>query len=160
MREDVIRRADGSKGIYGVAEKADFAVIAAIENDQIHLVEQFRYPVGGRFWELPQGALRDALDRPLVEVAHIELAEETGLRAGSMENIGRMHTAYGFLNNAYEVFLASDLTQGVANREAEEQDMISRAFPISQVLEMVCGGEIMDSVSVAALGLLRLKSRI
>ena len=43
--------------MYGIVEKPDFAVIAAIENGKVYLVEQLRYPVGSRFWELPPGIL-------------------------------------------------------------------------------------------------------
>ena len=55
VREDTIRRRDGSIGIYGVVEKPDFVVIVPIEDDgRLHLVEQYRYPVEGRYWELPK----------------------------------------------------------------------------------------------------------
>ncbi len=53
VREDAIRRADGSEGIYSVVEKPDFVVIAVIEAGFVHLVEQYRYLVSGRYWELP-----------------------------------------------------------------------------------------------------------
>jgi len=57
VREDAIRRRDGSSGIYGVVEKPDFVVIVPVDDDgRLHLVEQFRYPVKGRYWELPQGS--------------------------------------------------------------------------------------------------------
>ena len=57
VREDTIRRRDGSIGIYGVVEKPDFVVIVPVEDDgRVHLVEQYRYPVKGRYWELPQGS--------------------------------------------------------------------------------------------------------
>ncbi len=48
VREDAIRRRDGSEGIYGVVEKDDFVVIAPVEAGVIHLVQQFRYPLRGR----------------------------------------------------------------------------------------------------------------
>lgn len=38
VREDEIVRANGSAGIYGVVEKSDFAVIAAVDNGHICLV--------------------------------------------------------------------------------------------------------------------------
>jgi ADP-ribose pyrophosphatase len=48
VREDTIRRRDGSIGIYGVVEKPDFVVIVPVEDDgRVHLVEQYRYPVKG-----------------------------------------------------------------------------------------------------------------
>ena len=53
VREDTIRRRDGSTGIYGVVAKPDFVVIVPVEDDgRVHLVEQYRYPVKGRYWEL------------------------------------------------------------------------------------------------------------
>ncbi|MEM7238774.1 MAG: NUDIX hydrolase, partial [Pseudomonadota bacterium] len=113
-----------------------------------------------RFWELPQGALRDQPETPLIEVARTELAEETGLTARSMERIGRAYAAYGFINGAFEVYLATGLFPGPAQREAEEQDMISRAFPVEEVLTMVREGTIMDGPTITALGLLRLNGRL
>ncbi len=55
VREDAIRRRDGSAGIYGVVEKPDFVVVVPMAEGVIHLVQQYRYPVQGRWWELPQG---------------------------------------------------------------------------------------------------------
>ena len=48
FREDVIRRPDGSEGIYSYVEKPDFALIIPVDRDGFHLVEQYRYPVGHR----------------------------------------------------------------------------------------------------------------
>ena len=82
LREDAIVRQDGSPGIYGVVEKADFAIIAPVENGMIHLVEQYRYPVQGRYWELPQGSWEDSPGTDPLELARAELREETGLIGG------------------------------------------------------------------------------
>jgi ADP-ribose pyrophosphatase len=52
VREDAIRRRVGWEGIYGVVEKPDFMVIVSVEEDgRIYLGQQYRYPVGGRYWE-------------------------------------------------------------------------------------------------------------
>ena len=197
VREDAIRRRDGSAGIYGVVEKPDFVVVAPVEAGVVHLVQQYRYPVRGRWWELPQGvwdarpSRGDPIDgegrrtpfgvRPTggkasgagpegcrrsrqgadpVEAARGELAEETGLRAATMAYAGRLFTAYGIMNQGCHVFLASGLTPGEAAPETEEQDLISRAFPLSEVEAMVRDGAIADSITVAALGLLRLKGML
>ena len=55
LREDDIRRPDGSTGIYGVVDKPTYALVIAPDGDRFHLVEQFRYPLGLRRWEFPQG---------------------------------------------------------------------------------------------------------
>jgi hypothetical protein len=54
VREDQIERADGSRGIYGVVEKDDFALIVPRDEDGgLWIVEQYRYPVAARCWEFP-----------------------------------------------------------------------------------------------------------
>ncbi len=160
VREDVIERQDGSPGIYGVVEKADFAVIAPIQDGMIHLVEQYRYPVKGRYWELPQGSWEDAPDTDPLELARAELQEETGLSANRMLHVGHLYECYGYSTQGYHIYLAQDLTSGAASREHTEQDMVSRAFPVEEVLAMSCDGAIKDSATIAALGMLRLKGHI
>ena len=100
-----------STGLYSVVDKPDFAVIAAVANGEIHLVEQYRYPVRGRYWEMPQGSWEEQTVDPLL-LAAAELREETGLIAGSMRHAGRLYLAYGYSSQAYDVFLACDLTAG------------------------------------------------
>src|ERR1700712_17154 len=80
VREDSILRANGQAGIYGVVEKTDFATIAALQDGQLWLVEQYRYPVGQRFWEFPQGSWEGQDVDPLI-LARAELREETGMVA-------------------------------------------------------------------------------
>jgi hypothetical protein len=41
VREDEIERNNGTRGIYGVIEKCDSAIVIAIEDDKVYLVEQF-----------------------------------------------------------------------------------------------------------------------
>jgi len=156
LREDAIVRADGSRGLYSVVEKSDFAVIAAIADGEIHLVEQYRYPVRGRYWELPQGSWEDQNVDPL-DLARAELREETGLTAGSMQHVGRLYLGYGYSTQAYDVFLASDLSAGETQLDAEEIGLISRAFRLSDVEAMILDGTIRDATTVAVFGLLRLK---
>jgi ADP-ribose pyrophosphatase len=159
VREDRIVRADGSPGIYGVVEKADFAVIAAVEKGRVHLVEQYRYPVGARYWELPQGSWEDSDIGPL-DLAAAELREETGLIAGSMLHVGRLFAAYGYSTQSCDVFLASALVQGSPERESEEAGMIAESFSIADFEGMIAEGVIKDAATVAAYGLLRLKKLI
>ena len=53
LREDAIEYRDATEGIYGVVEKIDFVVIA-LEDDQLWLVEQYRYPVRARCSSFPR----------------------------------------------------------------------------------------------------------
>lgn len=159
VREDAIERPDGSQGIYGVVEKPDFVAIAAVDRalGLIHLVEQYRYPVAGRYWELPQGSWETRPDVPPEEVARAELSEETGIVARKMTRVGDLFLAYGYSSQRYHVFLAEELEQGATSLEAEEADLVSRAFPLADVDAMIANGIIRDATTVAALGLIRLK---
>ena len=159
VREDTIIRADGSPGIYGVVEKRDFAVIAAVGEQSIYLVEQYRYPIGMRFWELPQGSREDQCVDPL-ELAHAELREETGLIAATMSLVGHLYQGYGYSTQAYNVFLATDLSQGESHLDPEEQGLICREFSLRAVESMILDGTIRDGTTVAAFGLLRLKGLV
>ena len=159
LREDSIVRADGSAGLYSVVDKPDFAVIAAVSDGEIHLVEQYRYPVKGRFWEMPQGSWEEQTVDPLV-LAAAELREETGLVAGSMLHAGRLYLAYGYSSQAYDVFLASDLKAGENQLDAEEVGLICRAFKLGYFEDMLKDGTIRDATTVAAYGLLRLKGML
>jgi ADP-ribose pyrophosphatase len=160
VREDAVQRRDGSHGIYGVVEKADFVVVVPVEEDgALHLVQQFRYPVGARFWEFPQGMFGPPGTAPELAARH-ELQEETGLAAAELIEAGHLYEGYGTMNQGFRVFLARGLTQGAAMREIEEQDMVSRRFPRAEVERMLREGEIKDSVTLAAWGLLALKGML
>lgn len=157
VREDAIRRRDGSAGIYGVVEKDDFVVVVPVHADgSITLVQQYRYPVGARFWEFCQGMWGGADADPALAAAH-ELAEETGLAAATLLDAGHLFEAYGTMRQGFRVFLATGLTAGEARPEIEEQDLVSRRFPRAEVERMLRDGAIKDSVTLAAWTLLTLK---
>ena len=160
VREDKILRPSGAEGIYGVVDKPDCAVILAIDNGQIHLVQQFRYTVGQRCWELPQGAWESSPDVDPLELAKGELREETGMLAETMEYVGPQFIAYGFLNQTCHVYFASDLTEVGNQLDSEEEDLISRAFSVEEFEQMMIEGVIKDSVTIAAYGLAKLKKLI
>ena len=153
LREDQVRFPGGHEGIYSVVEKPDFSTIIPVHADgKIQLVRQHRYPVGGRYWELPQGSCEeDETINPRV-LAQKELAEETGLIAGKMDRIGVIFTAYGFLAQSCHIFVARAFTHGEPEREATEQDMETDAFTLDAILQMIAGGDIKDSTTIAALG--------
>jgi ADP-ribose pyrophosphatase len=160
VREDAIRRRDGSAGIYGVIEKDDFVVVVPVHEDgSITLVQQYRYPVGARFWEFCQGMWGGPEADPALAAAH-ELAEETGLTAATLTHAGYLYEGYGTMRQGFHVFLATGLTQGEARPEVEEQDMVSHRFPRAEVLRLLREGEIKDSVTLAAWGLLMLKGLV
>lgn len=160
IREDDIRRPDGSPGIYAVVDKPTYALViprlSDSDGERFHLVEQFRYPLGLRRWEFPQGTAPDRANLEPTELAARELREETGLRADSLTELGLLDVAPGMSSQRGRVFLATGITEGPHDREHEEQDMRSAWFARSEVEQMIRDGVITDAQSIAAWTLLLL----
>lgn len=162
VREDEVRRPDGSRGVFGVVDKPAYALVVPLragrDGDELHLVEQFRYPLGLRRWEFPQGT---APEGPLdgAELAARELREETGLVAGAMTHLGLLDVAPGMCSQRGGAYLATDLREGPAEREHEEQDMRAAWVPRTEFEAMARRGEVTDAQSLAAYALLLLHER-
>jgi 8-oxo-dGTP pyrophosphatase MutT (NUDIX family) len=152
VREDEILRSNGQKGIYGVVEKEDGAIILPIEGGRVWLVEQFRYTIQERTLELPQGTWDKPIEDP-EELARGELQEEIGLKAELMTKLGTMWIAYGFARQREHIFLATGLTPTEKQPDAEEHDLVTRSVPIAEFERMMLDGTIRDECTLAAWGL-------
>ena len=156
LREDAVRLPDGSPGSYAVVDKPTAALVIPMDDAGLHLIEQFRYPVGRRSWEFPSGTAPE--DRPArgADLARAELAEETGFRAGTLRPLGRIALAPGITSQECDVFLATDLTAGPTAREHTEQGMRQRRFGRSELERLIREGGVTDGPTIAAYTLLRL----
>jgi 8-oxo-dGTP pyrophosphatase MutT (NUDIX family) len=153
LREDDVEFPSGAVGTYAVVDKQDFVVVLPYENGGFWLVQQFRYPVGKREWEFPQGGWPAGKSGTPLELAAEELREETGHTAASLQHLGHLYAAYGYSSQGYDVFLAADLTPGETQREATEQDMIHEWRSVADLRAMIRSGEFADAHSLAALAL-------
>jgi 8-oxo-dGTP pyrophosphatase MutT (NUDIX family) len=156
VREDQIEYQNGASGIYGVVDKPDFVLIIPFDGDGVYLVNQYRYPVQYRFWEFPQGAWETEPNSEAAQVAKKELREETGLSADSWEYIGHAWEAYGFANQGMHVFLATELTMGKQELEAEEEGLVVKRFTLKELENLIRNGEMKDTSSLAAYTLWKL----
>ena len=91
------------------------------------------------------------------ELARAELREETGLTRKPCCIWAICSNATVIRTRAFTSTSPRAFEQGEARREHSEQDMISRAFPVEEVLTMISDGAIKDAATVATLGLLRLR---
>jgi ADP-ribose pyrophosphatase len=158
VREDVIERSDGERGIYGVMDKDPACIVIPLEQAEdgefVWLVRQYRYTVGGTFYELPQGGWETAEVNP-EELARGELAEETGLRVERMTPLADLWIAYGAMRQIHHVFLAEGLSQGETERDPEEHDMTVHRVAVSEFEAMLLDGRVMDNCTAAAWGVYR-----
>lgn len=157
VKEDSIRRRDGSSGIYGFVDKPDFAMIVPFDGERLYLVQQYRYPICQRQWEFPQGSWEDDPDANPEDLARGELVEETGLSADRVEQIGQLFPLYGTTTQSYRIFFATGLTQGSSRLSVEEQDLVAASFTVDQVEAMILSGELRDAGTVAALSIAKLR---
>ncbi len=153
VREDTIGRDDGYRGIYGVVDKPDFVVIIALSGDDVYLVEQYRYPVKGRYLEFPQGAKESAKTFDALAVAKAELQEECGLLANHWQFVGEQFLAHGMCSQRYHIFVATELTTTSQALEEEEQGLTVHKMPRKDLKQRIVNGDIMDATTCNAFGL-------
>tara|TARA_R110000772_G_scaffold31902_18_gene78454 strand:- start:760 stop:1251 length:492 start_codon:yes stop_codon:yes gene_type:complete len=90
------------------------AVILAIDDGHVLLVEQYRVPLGKNCVELPAGLVGDHDDNSDEDAslaAIRELEEETGYRADAMEDCGQYYSSPGMVSENFSLFKAKGLTK-------------------------------------------------
>ena len=111
------------------------AVIIAIDDGHVILVEQYRVPLGQRCLELPAGLVGDETTGEAVEIAAArELEEETGYRADRVEAVGVFHSSPGMVSEGFTLVRAHGLTKfgpggGVAGEDITVHRVALNALP-------------------------------
>ena len=101
------------------------AVILAVDEGHVILVEQYRVPLGARCLELPAGLVGDDEQGEEAAAAAIrELEEETGYRAERAVDLGRYYASPGMSSEGFALVRAEGLTKvgeggGVAGEDIE-----------------------------------------
>ena len=122
---------------------------AAKADPDVVLIRQYRYASNGYLYEIPAGRL-DPGESP-EECAERELREETGYSAGRLRQLTTIYTTPGFTDERIHIFVAQELTNGLAAPEADEFVEL-HPVPLSHAVAMVHSGEIVDAKT--AIGLL------
>jgi 8-oxo-dGTP pyrophosphatase MutT (NUDIX family) len=159
LRKDDIEFASGHRGTYAVVERRTFALIIPAEDGGFHLVEEYRYPLGRRGWSFPQGAFPPEEHGTPEELARMELAQETGLRAARLVHLGSLSASHGSSNQMGEYFLATGLTPGPTDLEPEEHGLRNEWRSRAEFESMIADGRIIDDSTLAAYALLLLAER-
>ena len=124
------------------------AIVPLDEDGNTWLVGQNRYTTDEYSWEVPMGG-SDAGEDPIY-TAKRELKEETGLTAGKLEQIMRLHPSNSITDEEGFVFVATNLEQGETDFDDDENLQV-RKLSLVDAIEMVKRNEITDAISVAAL---------
>jgi ADP-ribose pyrophosphatase len=123
-------------------------VVPMVSATEVCLIEVVRVAVGRPLLELPAGTL-DRVES-LAEAAARELTEETGYRAGRIDQIASFWMSPGILRERMHLFLATDLASGPQALEPGEV-ITTRLVGWDEAIAMCLDGRIDDAKTVAGL---------
>lgn len=126
------------------------SVLPFLNEGEIILVRQFRYPVGESLLEIPAGRLEPGEDPK--ETARREMVEEIGYRIGDLKHISTFFTTPGYTNEVMHLFFAYDLEKTEPNSERDEILEIE-TMTLEEAYVKIQKGEIKDGKTIAALAL-------
>jgi ADP-ribose pyrophosphatase len=133
------------------------AVILAVEDGHVLLVEQYRVPLGARCLELPAGLVGDESEGEAAAVAAIrEIEEETGYRAERAVDLGRYHASPGMSSEGFTLIRAEGLSRVGEGGGVEGENIEVHRVKLEEVTEFVAGrraaGVAIDSKLLLLLG--------
>jgi ADP-ribose pyrophosphatase len=125
------------------------AAVVPCAGDEVVLIHQYRFAVGGYLWEVPAGTLHPGESPDAC--ARRELREEAGLDATALVPLGEIVTVPGFCDERIHLFLARGTRPAQAARDADEVISEVRRVTWERVFEMIAGGEIIDAKTLVGL---------
>ncbi|MFM9977675.1 MAG: NUDIX hydrolase [Sphingomonadaceae bacterium] len=146
----------GSWEYVGRARNIGAAVILAIEDGHVLLVEQWRVALQARCLELPAGLVGDEIEgEDLALSAARELEEETGYRPARIEIIGNFATSPGMVSEIVTLVRAHGLTKVSEGGGVPGEDITVHRVPLADVPAFVAAkraeGVVIDIKLVALL---------
>jgi ADP-ribose pyrophosphatase len=147
--EQSATRPDGrAASVTYVKHNGSVAILPLVDDERICLIKSRRLTVNEWLIEVPAGTREP--DEPPLETARRELAEETGYRAGRLEELTRYYPSPGITSETMHVFVARNLTPGEPARE-ENEEIDNLIVTVDEALAMIDTGEIHDGKTIVAL---------
>lgn len=146
---------DGSPGTYDVVERPNSVTILVLTtNDQLLLLNQFRFPTGSNSWELPMGGIDDG-ESPH-QAAQRELREETGIER-PLQQVGSFHPIPGLTPQSVTVYRARIPEGKVAQIQSfgkPVDEIVERRFlPFQEIRRMISSSEISDGFTLSSIAI-------
>ncbi len=147
----VLEFPDGHQARYDLVKHRPSVSILPVDTEGlIYFVKQYRLGVGGDLLELPAGVIEDNEDPEVC--ARRELREETGYAASQMTCIGKAFLIPGYGDELMYFYMAEGLAIDPLQPDPDEFLEVVR-FTLLEVDQMVAGGKLFDSKTLAALTL-------
>ncbi len=140
---------DGGTSIREVVRKTPAVVVLPILDDgNIILERQFRYPYDEIIIELPAGKV-DENEEWLI-AARRELLEETGYDCNKIEYLGKIYPTVGFCDEVIHMYIATSLIK--KEQHLDEHEFVELfTCSIDDAIKMIENGEIVDSKTICTI---------
>lgn len=114
------------------------AVILAVEDGHVLLVEQYRVPIGTNCIELPAGLVgdHDEGENTLTSAAR-ELEEETGYRAANLEIVGEFFSSPGMVSESFTLVQATGLDKVSEGGGVDGENIIVHRVALTVLTDFV-----------------------
>lgn len=114
------------------------AVILAVEDGHVLLVEQYRVPLGVNCIELPAGLIGDHDEgEDALTSAGRELEEETGYRAEALDIIGEFFSSPGMVSESFTLVRATGLTKVSDGGGVDGENIVVHRVALDQLADFV-----------------------
>jgi 8-oxo-dGTP pyrophosphatase MutT (NUDIX family) len=149
VHEDTTITPDGKDGLYGwIESKSQSVFVVPIDDDGFtYIINQERYTRKKFSWE---GIAGRTDGEPYDVAAKRELLEETGVRANKITVLTEIEIANGVTSFSGAICLARDLQETNEKIDAAEGISEVKKLPLTEVVNMIMRGEIVDSQTIAA----------
>ena len=154
---DKVQEPNGTVNTRQVIRHSGSVVILALDastnpkDPDIILIRQYRHAAGQYLLELPAGRIEPG-EKPLA-AARREMIEETGFRAKKWSLLTKYYASPGFLGEWMQIYLAEQITPGIAQPEGDEDIELVR-LPLSAAMALVATNQIHDGKTLIGLSLL------
>ncbi len=145
---DTFQIPNGVSGEYHYVYTRGSSMIVPVTNEgNILLVNQYRYLCDKESLEFPCGSINEGSNH--MATAHHELAEETGFKAGSLEDVGHFNPYNGVTSEICHVYVGTDLAPAPSTPdETEEFELVS--LSIEELEQHIQNNKIWDGMTLAA----------
>jgi ADP-ribose pyrophosphatase len=134
----ITAKRNGKWEYVGRARGIKAAVILAINEGHIILVEQYRVPLGRNCIELPAGLIGDDEAGEATETAAArELEEETGYRADRIAAVGEFYSSPGMVSESFTLVKALGLTKVSEGGGVEGENITVHRVAIDQLEDFI-----------------------